>query len=529
MSTAPERRVPAAVAAGVPLEDDPHPRGGALARGAPERRRRLGRGPAQLRRPGVAWPRSSPRRQTAWALLALLAAGERGPAVERGIRLLVGTQTRGRLVGRAVVHRDGLPRLLLHQLPPVPAGVPRDRAGPLLGATREHRLEPRNQAGAKILAGRLPAGRSPAANGNRLLVLAPLGIEARALRATAPQAHVLTAGMGPVRAGEMAARLRGSRLAPWPWSGYAAPWIRACGPVTWWSPPRSAVRGPGIPCPSAPLLAAEVRPPGTARAERTGGLGRAGRHRRGAGPLGHRGFGRGHGVGVAGAGAGTDRWRWCGWSWTRQGVSCGIRWHGQRRPAGAPRAPPPGARPSRMGSAADERRVLLAGPRSFCAGVERAIEIVERALDRYGAARLRPQADRAQRARGAGPGATGGRCSWRRRTRCPRGPTWCSRPTASPPRFGRRPWRRSLHVIDATCPLVTKVHAEARRFAKAGYTIFLVGHEGHEEVEGTTGEAPEAIRLVDGSSAESTSGPARGAGARARSPSSPRPPWPWTR
>jgi 4-hydroxy-3-methylbut-2-en-1-yl diphosphate reductase len=57
--------------------------------------------------------------------------------------------------------------------------------------------------------------------------------------------------------------------------------------------------------------------------------------------------------------------------------------------------------------------------------------------------------------------------------------------------------RRNLQVIDATCPLVTKVHTEARRFAKAGYTIFLIGHDGHEEVEGTTGEAPEVIRLVD--------------------------------
>src|SRR5207253_5197274 len=56
---------------------------------------------------------------------------------------------------------------------------------------------------------------------------------------------------------------------------------------------------------------------------------------------------------------------------------------------------------------------------------------------------------------------------------------------------------RSLRVIDATCPLVTKVHAEAKRFAKAGYTIFLIGHDGHEEVEGTTGRAPEAIRLVE--------------------------------
>jgi 4-hydroxy-3-methylbut-2-enyl diphosphate reductase len=65
------------------------------------------------------------------------------------------------------------------------------------------------------------------------------------------------------------------------------------------------------------------------------------------------------------------------------------------------------------------------------------------------------------------------------------------------PAVRREAAARGLRVIDATCPLVAKVHAEARRFARAGYTIFLIGHEGHEEVEGTSGEAPEAIRLID--------------------------------
>src|ERR671936_460019 len=80
------------------------------------------------------------------------------------------------------------------------------------------------------------------------------------------------------------------------------------------------------------------------------------------------------------------------------------------------------------------KRVLLAAPRGYCAGVDRAVQAVEEARD--------------------------------------------------------------LQTIDATCPLVTKVHVEARKFAEQGYTIVLIGHEGHEEVEGTTGEAPESIILV---------------------------------
>src|SRR5439155_6570415 len=146
--------------------------------------------------------------------------------------------------------------------------------------------------------------------------------------------------------------------------------------------------------------------------------------------------------------------------------------------------------------AAGPRTVLLAGPRSFCAGVDRAIEIVERALDRYGA----PVYVRKQIVHNVHVVRDLER----------RGAVFVDEVDDVPersvavfsahgvsPEVRRVAAKRDLHVIDATCPLVTKVHTEARRFAAAGYTIFLIGHDGHEEVEGTTGEAPDAIRLLD--------------------------------
>jgi 4-hydroxy-3-methylbut-2-en-1-yl diphosphate reductase len=147
--------------------------------------------------------------------------------------------------------------------------------------------------------------------------------------------------------------------------------------------------------------------------------------------------------------------------------------------------------------AAGPRTVLLAGPRSFCAGVERAIEIVERSLDRYGPpVYVRKQivhnvhVVRDLERRGAvfvdelGEVPSSSRVVFSAH--------------GVSPQVRREAAERNLKVIDATCPLVTKVHTEARRFAKAGYRIVLVGHEGHEEVEGTTGEAPEAITLIGG-------------------------------
>ncbi len=149
-------------------------------------------------------------------------------------------------------------------------------------------------------------------------------------------------------------------------------------------------------------------------------------------------------------------------------------------------------------AASGPRTVLLAGPRSFCAGVERAIDIVERALDRFGPpVFVRKQivhnvhVVRDLERRGA--------IFVDSLEEVPVGATTVFSAHGVSPQVREEAERRRLKVVDATCPLVTKVHAEARRFAKAGYTIVLVGHEGHEEVEGTTGEAADHIRLIGGS------------------------------
>ncbi|MDX8028659.1 4-hydroxy-3-methylbut-2-enyl diphosphate reductase [Lentzea sp. BCCO 10_0856] len=142
------------------------------------------------------------------------------------------------------------------------------------------------------------------------------------------------------------------------------------------------------------------------------------------------------------------------------------------------------------------RSVLLASPRSFCAGVERAIEIVERLLDqRGGPIYVRKQivhnvhVVRGLEARGA--------VFVEELSEVPRGATAVFSAHGVSPAVRAEAVERSLDVLDATCPLVTKVHAEARRFADRGDTIVLIGHAGHEEVEGTLGEAPERMVLVE--------------------------------
>ena len=141
------------------------------------------------------------------------------------------------------------------------------------------------------------------------------------------------------------------------------------------------------------------------------------------------------------------------------------------------------------------RKVLLAKPRGFCAGVERAIEVVEQALHRAeGPVYVRkeivhnPHVVSALRQQGA--------IFVDELREVPAGSTAIFSAHGVAPQVHEEGRTRSLRVIDATCPLVTKVHVEAKRFARQGYTILLIGHQGHEEVVGTMGEAPEAIRLV---------------------------------
>jgi 4-hydroxy-3-methylbut-2-enyl diphosphate reductase len=148
-------------------------------------------------------------------------------------------------------------------------------------------------------------------------------------------------------------------------------------------------------------------------------------------------------------------------------------------------------------AAVSPRTILLAGPRSFCAGVERAIDIVEIALEQRGApVYVRKQivhnehvvADLERR----------GAVFVEELDEVPEGATVVFSAHGVAPAVRREATGRRLEVIDATCPLVSKVHVEARRFGAEGKTIFLIGHEGHEEVEGTFGEAPGSMRLVDG-------------------------------
>ena len=142
------------------------------------------------------------------------------------------------------------------------------------------------------------------------------------------------------------------------------------------------------------------------------------------------------------------------------------------------------------------KRLVLASPRGYCAGVERAVETVEQALELHGA----PVYVRKQIVHNAHVV----------RDLESRGAVFVDSVAEVPPdgllvfsahgvspavRHSAR--FRGLRTIDATCPLVSKVHAEARHFARLGYTIFLIGHAGHEEVEGTTGEAPQSIVLVE--------------------------------
>jgi 4-hydroxy-3-methylbut-2-enyl diphosphate reductase len=139
--------------------------------------------------------------------------------------------------------------------------------------------------------------------------------------------------------------------------------------------------------------------------------------------------------------------------------------------------------------------VLLAAPRSFCAGVERAIEIVERALAQRG----RPVYVRKQIVHNAHVVAdleTRGAVFVDELAEVPPGATVVFSAHGVSPAVRTEAAERNLSVIDATCPLVTKVHAEARRFAARGDTVLLVGHAGHEEVEGTLGEAPSQTILV---------------------------------
>ena len=143
------------------------------------------------------------------------------------------------------------------------------------------------------------------------------------------------------------------------------------------------------------------------------------------------------------------------------------------------------------------RRVLLAKPRGYCAGVDRAVQSVEIALERYGAP-VYVRKEIVHNKHVVQGLEERGAIFVDEAEEVPEGAVVVFSAHGVAPQVRDDSKRRSLRTIDATCPLVTKVHNEARRFAARDYDILLIGHEGHEEVVGTTGEAPSRIHLVDG-------------------------------
>ncbi|WP_037068942.1 4-hydroxy-3-methylbut-2-enyl diphosphate reductase [Pseudonocardia acaciae] len=148
-------------------------------------------------------------------------------------------------------------------------------------------------------------------------------------------------------------------------------------------------------------------------------------------------------------------------------------------------------------SAHGTKRVLLASPRGYCAGVDRAVIAVEKALEQHGAP-VYVRKEIVHNRHVVDTLAERGAIFVDEADQVPEGAIVVFSAHGVSPAVHAQAAERELRTIDATCPLVTKVHQEAKRFAREDYDILLVGHDGHEEVEGTAGEAPEHVQLVDG-------------------------------
>ncbi|MEV0673225.1 4-hydroxy-3-methylbut-2-enyl diphosphate reductase [Mycobacterium sp. NPDC050441] len=151
---------------------------------------------------------------------------------------------------------------------------------------------------------------------------------------------------------------------------------------------------------------------------------------------------------------------------------------------------------SRGGSQPSGKRVLLAEPRGYCAGVDRAVETVERALEKHGAP-VYVRHEIVHNRYVVDTLAKAGAVFVEQTDEVPEGAIVVFSAHGVAPTVHEEAAARNLRTIDATCPLVTKVHNEAKRFARDDYDILLVGHTGHEEVVGTAGEAPDHVQVVD--------------------------------
>jgi 4-hydroxy-3-methylbut-2-enyl diphosphate reductase len=141
-------------------------------------------------------------------------------------------------------------------------------------------------------------------------------------------------------------------------------------------------------------------------------------------------------------------------------------------------------------------KLYLAAPRGYCAGVDRAVQTVERALELYGPP-VYVRKEIVHNKHVVKQLSQRGAVFVEQETEVPEGETVVFSAHGVAPAVHANAEARGLQTIDATCPLVTKVHVEAKKFAAEGYTIVLIGHAGHEEVEGTMGEAPDHIVLIE--------------------------------
>ncbi|MDQ7905762.1 4-hydroxy-3-methylbut-2-enyl diphosphate reductase [Phytohabitans sp. ZYX-F-186] len=324
-------------------------------------------------------------------------------------------------------------------------------------------------------------------------VYTPLLVERAALLGAAPDLRVVRTGMGPSKARAAAARVGPGPAVVAGVGGGLAPGLAAGDLVV-----ASEVRDEdGVrPSPSAPLLAGALR--------RLGLDVHIGPVRSSARP--HKGPGDGLAVDMESA------WLAPGGEapfavvravvdtpdhplWSLGTPARGVRaLRALRRAAPALR---------QWAAATGPRELLLASPRSFCAGVERAVDIVRRALDRHGPpVYVRRQivhnvhVVRELEERGA--------VFVTEVDEVPEGAVVVLAAHGVAPAVRAEAEARHLSVIDATCPLVAKVHAEVRRYAGRGSTVFLIGHGDHEEVEGTVGEAPEHVVVVEDLAAAAT-------------------------
>lgn len=144
-----------------------------------------------------------------------------------------------------------------------------------------------------------------------------------------------------------------------------------------------------------------------------------------------------------------------------------------------------------------EKKVLLAAPRGYCAGVDRAVETVEKALEKHGSP-LYVRKEIVHNKHVVKTFEERGVIFVDETTEVPEGSNVVFSAHGVSPQVHAEARQLNLKTFDATCPLVTKVHQEVKRFARQGYQIILIGHHGHEEVEGTAGEAPDVVHLVDG-------------------------------